>query len=175
MKKIFSLISTLTLASLLLTGCSSSEPTASSSSQETTEASSSSETSSSSEEKTKFSIGETITFEGEASITITGVSYTDERNQFDNSNPLKVLVVTYNVENLSDKDYVIGSELSLYVNGKKMDSYPVATTLDTISAGRIFEGASQAFGITEEGEYELEVTPSLSFTAKPAIVAFTVE
>ncbi|HFR3343069.1 TPA: DUF4352 domain-containing protein [Streptococcus suis] len=169
MKRTITLLSAVALTGLLLTACSSNEATKTSSAPEVTE------TSSSSTEQTSFKIGDTLTFDGEANITITGVSYTDERNEFAEVDPLKVIVVSYNVENLSDKDYVIGSEISLYVNGKKMESYPVATTLDTISAGRTFEGASQAFAITEEGEYELEVVPSLSFTAKPAIVPFTIE
>lgn len=125
--------------------------------------------------KPTYSFGDQITFEKEAAITLTGAAYTDERNQFEKSEPLHVLVVTYTVENLSDKDYVVGSELELYVNGKKMDTYPVATTFSTLSAGRIHEGATQAFAITEEGDYELEVEPSISFTSKPVVIPFTVQ
>lgn len=124
--------------------------------------------------KPTFSIGEAITFEKAARITITGASYTDERNMFEDVEPLHVLVVSYNVENLSDKDYYVGSELELYVNGKKMETYPVATTVDTISAGRSFEGDTQAFAVTEDEDYELEVEPSSSFNTKPAIVTFSV-
>lgn len=130
---------------------------------------------SSNSQEENFAIGDTISFEGEANIQVTSVAYTDERNQFADSQPLHVLVVTYDIENLSDKDYVIGNELELYVNGKKMETYPITLNFDTISAGRTFEGAIQAFAITEEGEYELEVKSSFSFNAEPAIIPFSVQ
>lgn len=170
MKKQLLFLSTLALATVSLAACSPN------SNQATAEpASSASSTTAPAEEKKAFAIGDTLTFDGEAAITVTAAAYTDERNQFADSDPLHVLAVTYNVDNLSDKDYVIGSEITLYVNGKKMETYPIATTLDTISAGRSFEGATQGFAITEEGDYELEIKPSLSFTAKPAVIKFTVQ
>lgn len=181
MRKTVALLASLTLSGLLLASCSAKE--AVKEKEETKietavkkleEAAEKFEEKSPTEDKT-FAIGDKITFEGESSLTITGVNYTDERNQFADVEPLHVLVVTYNVDNLSDDDYVVGSELELYVNGKKMETYPIANTFDTVSPGRSFEGASQAFAITEEGEFELEVEPSISFNTKPAIVKFTVQ
>lgn len=116
-------------------------------------------------------IGDTITFENEAEITIKDTSFTDYRNSFEESKPSKVLIVTYDVKNLSSTDYLVGSEISLYVNGKKMESYPIeGITLDSISANRVFENAKVGFGVTEDGEMELEVTPSMSFTAKAVVM-----
>lgn len=175
MKQKFISLSVLALTALSLTACGTSNNEA------TVETAASSNTTASSnatkptEEKKAFSIGDKVTFDDEAAITITAANYTDERNQFADSNPLHVLAVTYNVDNLSDKDYVIGSEVTLYVNGKKMETYPISTTFETISAGRSFEGATQGFAITEEGDYELEVKPSLSFTSKPVVIKFTVQ
>lgn len=127
--------------------------------------------------KEEFKIGDRIVFDGEVAITITGATYTDERNQFEESDPLHVLVVTYNVENLSDDEYLAWRELDLYVNNKKMESYPVSMFIsEKLPAGRSFEGATVGFAITEEGEYELEVKPStFGSEAKPQIVKFVVE
>lgn len=175
MKQKFVTLSILALTSLSLTACgaTSKEATVEPAASSNTTASSS--TTKPAEEKKVFAIGDKLTFDGEAAITVTAATYTDERNQFADSEPLHVLAVTYNVENLSDKDYVIGNEVTLYVNGKKMETYPISTTFETISAGRSFEGATQGFAITEEGDYELEVKPSLSFTSKPAVIKFTVQ
>lgn len=163
-------LSTLLLSTLLLTACSSGGSTATSNSgnEETSQASSV-------EKQTSYKVGDTITFDSEAAITVTSVSYTDERNEFADIEPNKVLLVTYNIDNLSDNDYLIGNEIKLYVDGKKADTYPVAVILDSISANRSYEGATQAFAIIDEGEMELEITPSISFTAKPAIIPITVD
>lgn len=127
------------------------------------------------EKKDKFSIGDKLSFENVAEYTITNVEWTDERNQFDKSNPDKVLKVTYNVTNLSEKDLPIGLDMTLYVGGKKMESYPNTNTMDAISAGRSIEGAVAHFGVTGEGDLELEVKPALDFKSKAAIVSFTLE
>jgi hypothetical protein len=121
-------------------------------------------------EKEEFSVGEKIIFDGEAEYTITGVEWTDERNQFEETQPDKVLKVTYNVTNLSDSDVSIGLDLTLYADGRKMESYPNTNTMESISKGRSFEGAVQHFAVTGEGPYELEVEPSFSWDVEPAIV-----
>ena len=127
------------------------------------------------EKKDKFAIGDKITFDNVAEYTITNVEWTDERNQFDKSNPDKVLKVTYNVTNLSEKNLPIGLDMTLYVGGKKMESYPNTNTMDAISAGRSIEGAVSHYGVTGEGDLELEIKPALDFKSKAAIVAFTLE
>lgn len=127
------------------------------------------------DKKSKFSIGDKITFDNVAEYTITKVEWTDERNKFDKSNPDKVLKITYNVTNLSDKDLPIGIGMTLYVGGKKMESYPNTNTLNAISAGRSIEGAVAHFGVTGQGDLELEVKPAIDFKSKAAIVTFSVE
>ena len=137
--------------------------------------SSTTEQTSSSSRQISYNVGDTITFEDEAQFTITGAEWTDERNQFDDTNPEKVLKVTYNVTNLSDDDYVLGSDLELYVNGQKMEDYPNGGTFDTISAGRSYEGAVQYFGVNGSGDMEIEVSPAFSFTSDKAIVKLDIQ
>lgn len=161
------------LSVAILGACSSgtsTESSNSSSSSSTTE-----QTSSSSSTTATYKIGDTITFEDEAQFTITGAEWTDERNQFDDTNPEKVLKVTYNVTNLSNDDYFLGSDLELYVNGQKMETYPNGGTIDTISAGRGYEGAVQYFGVNGSGDMEIEVAPSLSFSSDKAIVKLDIQ
>lgn len=166
MKKL-TLLGVTALSIITLSACSTSSSNSSGNSSKTTEASSS--------QKNDFTVGQAITFDKEAEITVTGVEFTDERNQFADSNPERVMQVTYNITNLSDKDYVIGSELSLYVNGKKMDTYPNDMTFETLSAGRSFEGAKVNFAVTESGNMELEVKPSFSFNSDKQIVKLDVQ
>lgn len=129
-------------------------------------------------EKKTYHIGDKIVFDGKAEYTITKAEWTDERNQFESSfvknTPEKVLKVTYNVTNLSDEDLVIGTDLRLYVNGNKMETYPNTNTAETISSGRSFEGAIEHFGVIGSGKMEIEIKPLLDFGAKPAIVEIEV-
>ena len=127
------------------------------------------------EKKGKLAIGDKITFDKVAEYTITNVEWTDERNQFDKTNPDKVLKVTYNVTNLSEKDLAVGWDMNLYVGSKKMDSYANTNTAETLSSGRSLEGAVQHFGVIGNGDFELEIKPIADFKSKPAIVAFKLD
>ncbi|MGT2929426.1 immunity protein [Streptococcus dentasini] len=120
--------------------------------------------------KKTYKVGDKITFDGKLEITITSVEWTDERNMFDDSNPEKVLKVTYDITNLSDEDYPVGSELNLYAGGEKMETYPNDNTFETISSGRSYQGATQHFGVTSDGDLELEIEPSFSVDGNPVIV-----
>ena len=98
----------------VLVACGNSEKSSKSSSNEVkTEQSSTKETKTeeSSEKKSTYSVGDKIVFEKFAEYTITNVEWSDERNEFDDTNPDKVLKVTYNVKNLSDKDMPVGIEI----------------------------------------------------------------
>ena len=125
--------------------------------------------------KQTFKIGDKITFDNQAEITITGAEWTDERNQFDDTNPERVLKVTYNVVNLSDKDLYVGSDLELYVGGKKMETYPNTNTMETISAGRSLENGVAHFGVSGNGNLELEVKPFAAFGEKAKIVSLDIQ
>lgn len=137
-------------------------------------------TESSSEAKeTTYKVGDTIVFDGYAEFTITGAEWTDERNQFESdfvkTIPEKVLKVTYNVKNLSDEDYFIGSDMELYIDGKKMEVYPNTNTIETVSADRSYEGAIKHFGVIGTGEIEIEIEPSFALDAEPAIVKLDIQ
>ena len=124
MKKSRILLSTFLASAVVLAGCSSK-----------TENNSSSGKTEQKEEKknsNEAKLGAPITFDKEAEITVKTAAWTDERNQFLDKPAKKVLLVTYDVKNLSDKDYSVGTELRLYVNGKKAEAYPVQLTLETI-------------------------------------------
>lgn len=156
------------LSIVLLAACSTSgnTPVKTGSSQSATAETS---TSTSSQQET-FKVGDTITFKDEAEYVITGVEFTDERNEFADIPADKVLKVTYNVKNLSQEDLSVGMDLELYVGGKKMESYPNDNTIDTLSAGRSYENATAHFAVVGDGEMELEIEPLASFDSKPAIV-----
>ncbi|MBZ2158854.1 DUF4352 domain-containing protein [Streptococcus australis] len=158
----------------LLVACGNSQKNSEKASQEVqTEKSSTSEAKN--ENKSTYSIGDTITFDNYAEYTITNVEWTDERNEFDNTNPDKVLKVTYNVKNLSDKDMPIGIDINLFVGGNKMESYANDHTMGSITPGRSIEGAVEHFGVKGEGDLELEIKPFAALGEKPAIISIDVK
>lgn len=161
MKKSRVLLSTFLASAVVLAGCSSK-----------TEKSSSSNKTEQKEEKknsNEAKLGTPISFDKTAEITVKTAAWTDERNQFADKPAKKVLLVTYDVKNLSDKDYPVGTDIKLYVNGKKAESYPVQVKLDSISPNRIAENVTQAFAVNEDGPLELEVQPTFSFKDKKII------
>lgn len=161
MKKSRILLSTFLASAVVLAGCSSK-----------TEKSSSSNKTEQKEEKknsNEAKLGTPISFDKTAEITVKTAAWTNERNEFADKPAKKVLLVTYDVKNLSDKDYPVGTDINLYVNGKKAESYPVQVKLDSISPNRIAENVTQAFAVNEDGPLELEVQPTFSFKDKKII------
>ena len=161
MKKSRILLSTFLASAIMLAGCSS----------KTENSSSSNKTEQKEEKKTsnEAKLGTPITFDKTAEITVKSAAWTAERNQFEKKEAKKVLLVTYDVKNLSDKDYPVGTDIKLYVNGKKAESYPVQVKLDSIPPNRISENVTQAFAVNEDGSLELEVQPTFSFKDKKII------
>ena len=161
MKKSRILLSTFLASTVVLAWCYSKTETSSSSNK----------TEQKEEKKTsnEAKLGTPITFDKTAEITVKTAEWTDERNQFADKPAKKVLLVTYDVKNLSDKDYPVGTDIKLYVNGKKAESYPVQVKLDSISPNRISENVTQAFTVNEDGSLELEVQPMFSFKDKKII------
>ncbi|NYS49692.1 hypothetical protein HZY93_06955 [Streptococcus danieliae] len=159
MKKI-ALFGVTLLASFALIACSQNNSTSSDSSPEKTEQASSEQKA---ENKNTYKVGEEIPFDNGVKITIKSAEWTDERNEFDEPQPERVLKVTYDLVNGTDKDYTVGSDMELYVDGKKMETHSIGTILDTISAGRTLENAVQAFGVNGTGKMELEVKQGFSF------------
>jgi hypothetical protein len=169
MKKKYTLFTVAALSLFALGACSTTTPTKKETSNSATKASSTTEAAT----NTEYKVGDTIVFKDVAEITITNVAWTDERNSASDIVANKVLLVTYNLTNLTDDDYVVGEDIDLYVNNKSTESYPVGTILETIAAGRSIEGATAAFAVNEDGTAELEVEPGFQINSKlkPAVVS----
>lgn len=119
-----------------------------------------------------LNIGETSTID-DISLTVDNAYYTDQRNEFADINPDTVLMVEVTIENNSGTDYPVGMDLSLYVDGSKAETYPVATLMDSVSDGRSVSG-QQTFAIMgDPSEIELEFSPFMSFSGEKAIYTIT--
>lgn len=164
MKKTKVLLTTLLASAVVLSGCSSEK-------KEEANNNSSSSTEQKQEKKNsnETTLGSPIVFDKQAEITVKSATWTDERNGYENKPAKKVLLVTYDIKNLSDKDIPVGVELSLYVNGKKAESYPIQVTLNSLSPNRTLENVTHAFAVNEEGSLELEVQPFMSTSGKKII------
>lgn len=163
MKKTNLLLSLILTGAITLTGCSSEKK------EEVSNSNSSTSTQTPVKSSNEAKLGEKLIFENEAEITIKKAEWTQERNPAADIEAKKVLLVTYDIKNISDKKYSVGDEVDLYVNGKKTQKYHIKVTLDTITPNRILENATQAFAVNEDGELELEVSPFLSQKPKKII------
>ena len=143
MKKSRILLSTFLASAVVLAGCSSKSETSSSSNK--------TEQKEEKKNSNDAKLGTPITFDKEVEITVKTAAWTND------------------VKNLSGKDYPVGTDIKLYVNGKKAESYPVQVKLDSISPNRIAENVTQAFAVNEDGSLELEVQPTFSFKDKKII------
>ena len=104
MKKKYTLFTVAALSLFALGACSTTTPTKKETSDSATKASSTTEAAT----NTEYKVGDTIVFKDVAEITITNVAWTDERNSASDIVANKVLLVTYNLTNLTDDDYVVG-------------------------------------------------------------------
>ena len=77
-------------------------------------------------EQEEFKIGETWEVDGKFKIVVNSVTATDDRNQFDESNPAAVYIINYTYENLgvSDELYVSFEDMIVDATGKTGYSYP---------------------------------------------------
>ncbi len=161
------------LSALTLVACGNGKQATTSSTSSENNSSFSIENSNSVAAKPEYKIGDTITFDDKAELTITGVDWTDERKLYETE---KVLKVTYNVKNLSDKKYSIGYELSCYVDNKRVDGYSIATgSGEGLPIGDTYEGASQTFVINNPGSIELEIQPSFAHGTTPAVIKLDIQ
>ncbi|MEO1782282.1 DUF4352 domain-containing protein [Enterococcus diestrammenae] len=108
-----------------------------------------------------YNVGDSVKV-GDATYTLTSVSLTDERNQFDETNPAYVIAVSYTMENNSDEDLPVGMDLSAYgPDDKKLESYPNDNTMGSVAAGKKMD-CVEHFGLGELGEVELQFAPAIS-------------
>lgn len=111
-------------------------------------------------------LGDTVKV-GKVTYTLKSVEITNERNEFEDSQPKYVIKVVYHVKNNSDKELPIGADLDAYgPDNTKLKSYPVNnTTLDSIAAGKEAD-VTTGFGTDKLGTFELQFSPLIS-TEKP--------
>ena len=110
---------------------------------------------------------------GGVKFTVKAVSLTDERNQFADEEPSKVVKIEYEIENNSDDEIPIGADLEVYDGtGNKSNSYPLDNTMGSLQPGKKIQG-TEHYGI-EEGPIELYFQPMFSFD-KAAIFELEVD
>lgn len=114
--------------------------------------------------QTAYAIGDEIIIKndsGEYKLTITGVEETDDRNEFADSTPERVIIISYAYENISHNSDLYISEMNFKAYDKDnnaMDTYPLSTVEypDSISTGRK-TSAQLAYGLNSSDNYvELE-------------------
>ncbi|MFJ7732015.1 DUF4352 domain-containing protein [Lysinibacillus sp. NPDC097231] len=109
-----------------------------------------------------LTVGDSAEFKN-AKFTLKAVSTTDDRNQFDETNPNQVIKIEYELENLSDADMSYGMDLSVYDGaGNKMELYPLDNSMGSIASGKKVQGI-QYFGVIEGGKIEIHYAPIVSF------------
>ncbi|MCD8179922.1 MAG: hypothetical protein LUF26_00360 [Firmicutes bacterium] len=119
-------------------------------------------------EKTSYAIGETWTVDGQWSLTITGVTATDYRNQFyDTHTPSAVYIIDYTYTNIGYEDdsglldglyFNLDYETIVDSNGTLGYSYPAAdvTYPDQTPVGATCN-AQAAIGVDNAGSFTLTV------------------
>lgn len=116
---------------------------------------------SSSEENNYYSVGDSVNV-GDIIYTLHSVELTDERNQFDDTNPEYVIKVSYTMENKTDSDVPVGTDVSAYgPDTKKLDTYANDNTLGSVAVGKSID-VVQHFGLNQLGEIELQFAPMIS-------------
>ena len=119
-----------------------------------------------------LNIGETSTIAG-ISLTVDDAYYADKINRSANTNPDAILIVDLTVENNSGKDYSLGVDIDLYVDGVKTNTYPVEKLMSRVADGETASG-QRAFEIKgEPSEFELEFSPSKRLKSEK--VRYTIE
>lgn len=122
MKKLFSLLLVFGLC-FTLVGCGDSSESDNDSTKEKTE-----------QKEKVYSVGETFTFKEDSNdiykFTINSVTSTDERNEFEESNPAQVITIDYTYENLGSDDPLYVSSIDFTVidaEGNVCSTYPLGS------------------------------------------------
>ena len=155
MKKI--LLFTITLMLILsLAACGSSPQDSTDSSSETND--NSENTTVEAEEEKVYGIGDTWTVDGQWNFTIDSVEPTDERNEFEDSEPAQVVVISYNYENIGYEDsdgimegLFIEPDSAIDSDGNMCKTYPVEVEYAQETPVGAKCAASVAFGLKKEG------------------------
>lgn len=119
-----------------------------------------------------YAVGDTVAV-GDAEYTLQSVELTDERNQFDESNPAHVVKVTYVVKNNGESDLPVGMDVEVYgSDDKKSETYPNDNTMGSVAPGKQMDIVAH-FGLNQTGEIEIHFAPLISLE-KSAIFKATI-
>lgn len=114
------------------------------------------------EENKSLKIGDEVT-KKDVKFKPTKAYFTDERNQFAEMKADKVLVVEMDITNNGKEDIPVGTDVTAYADGKKLENYPINETLmDSLSAGRSISGKQGFAVVGNPKKFELEFEPFLS-------------
>lgn len=156
-KKLFATLLILSMCLGLAACGSSSAGSDSSRSDKKTEKSSDDKKKDKKEEPKEYGVGDTWTVDGKFSFTFTSAALTDDRNEFDDSAPAQVVLLTYDYENVGfeglmdlyfgDSDFKVIDE-----GGVVASSYPLAISNypQETPAGAKCTGAQTAYGLKTE-------------------------
>ncbi len=102
-----------------------------------------------------FNLGDKVDIEGTV-ITLTDASYTDERNEFADEDPEKVLIINMTVQNAKDEELFFDAyDFEIYdAEGTKMETYPIDYLTETLQPGKNVSGRG-AYGVSGKGPYEV--------------------
>ncbi|MDT3394685.1 MAG: DUF4352 domain-containing protein [Bacillota bacterium] len=122
---------------------------------------SSTSSSSKKESSTLYKVGDTVKV-GDVTYTLNSVEKTDERNQFDDTNPANVIKIVYHVKNNGKEDLPVGTDLSVYgPDNNKLKTYALENTMDAVAAGKEMD-VTAAYGTDKMGKFELQFAPLVS-------------
>lgn len=115
-----------------------------------------------SEEKRTLTVGDTVELDG-VKFTLKSVTTTDERNEFEESDPTAVIKIEYELENLSDEEIPYGAEITVYdAEGNQMEIYPLDNSMGSLAPGKKVQGVEH-HGVEAVGTIEIHFAPLLSF------------
>lgn len=110
------------------------------------------------EEEKVYGVGDTWTVDGQWNFTIDSIETTDERNEFEESDPAQVVVITYNYENTGYEDssgfmdgLYIEPDSAIDSDGNMCKPYPVEVEYAQETPVGAKCSASIAFGLKKEG------------------------
>lgn len=129
------------------------------------------------QEEEVYKIGDVIkvsTSNGSYSLTITGVTETDERNEFSDTKADRVIIVDYAYENIDvdDELYIFESNFKAYdADNNSLETYPAdIKSADSISAGRKTTG-QMAFALNNStNKIELEYFDNMFNDSKDCLI-----
>ena len=109
-------------------------------------------------EETTYGVGDTWTVDGQWNFTVDSVEATDERNEFEESNPEQVIYIKYHYENIGYEDssgfmegLYLAPENLIDSDGNMCNEYPVDTEFPQETPVGAKCSASVAFGLVKAG------------------------